>query len=68
MRRTRCLAEKLRANVSRSMDDRADQNAVAVLGVEYNVRLKPKAPETGLEVVGGLSDAGEVREQAECAL
>jgi hypothetical protein len=32
------------------------------------MRLKPKAPESGLEVVGGLSDAGELREQAERAL
>jgi hypothetical protein len=32
-----------------------------------SVILKPKAPESGLEVIGGLSDAGKVREQAEGA-
>lgn len=49
------------------MHDRTDQNAVAILGVEHDVRLKPKAPESGLEEVGGLSDAGKVREQTEGA-
>ena len=49
------------------MDNRADDNAVVVLVVEHDMRLKPEAPVSGFQVVGGLADAGEVREQAEGA-
>jgi hypothetical protein len=56
------LLEKLRANVASAMQNRTDQHAVSVLGVEHDMRLKPKAPESGLEVVGALPNTGEVRE------
>ena len=50
------------------MNNRTDQNAVAVLGVKDDMRLKPKASESGSEKIRRLSDGGEVGEQAEGAL
>jgi hypothetical protein len=41
--------------------NRTNKNAVAVLGVEHYMRLKPKAPASSLEVIGGLSDTGKAR-------
>lgn len=63
----RDLLEKLRANIACAMDHSANVHAVALRGVEHDMRLKAEAAKAFPQLVRPLAYAGKVREQAEGA-
>jgi hypothetical protein len=56
----RVLLEKLGSNVASAMDHSANLHAVALRGVENDVRLKAKAAQAFPQFVGTLADSRKV--------